>query len=113
MLDLGVPELEPQSAFLIKFVMSFFQTLGMEINDQGFRKGRFNVAPVEAGERLALTTETEEKIRYLRGVCTMHCTESVRTIRWRSGCGYLWDQFIASYLCANLPHSLKVLYSTV
>lgn len=79
--DLGEPTLEPRPAFLTKFLMSFFHTIGMESDGSGSWKCRFNVVPSEGGgERLSPTPDTEEKIPYLRGVFTTtldHIIESI------------------------------------
>jgi hypothetical protein len=64
--DLGEPKLVPQPAFLTKFLMSFFHTLGMEDQEgeslsSGCWVNRFRVV----GDRLDLTEETREKIPYI------------------------------------------------
>jgi hypothetical protein len=70
--DLGEPGLEPRPAFLTKFLMSFFHTLGMESDGGSSWKQRFRVVDCGGGmERLALTEETNEKISYLRDVFTV------------------------------------------
>jgi hypothetical protein len=70
--DLGEPGLEPRPAFLTKFLMSFFHTLGMESDGKKSWKKRFIVVHNSDGEeRLALTSETEEKIPYLLEVFTI------------------------------------------
>jgi hypothetical protein len=94
--DLGAPNLQPTSAFLIKFLMSFFHTLGMEPDGHGQWKNRFTVTTATAidngaeDERLSLTTETRDKIPYLCRVFTItlnhfienifHGNERVRTL---------------------------------
>lgn len=64
--DLGEPKLVPQPAFLTKFLMSFFHTLGMEDKDEKSSSGewvhRFHVV---GGDRLTLTDETKRKIPYI------------------------------------------------
>jgi hypothetical protein len=68
MFDLGEPSLEPRPAFLTKFLMSFFHTLGMECaNPGGTWKNRFDMVygPDDDIERLCVTLETKEKIPYL------------------------------------------------
>ena len=68
MFDLGEPTLEPRPAFLTKFLMSFFHTLGMEcVGPGGTWKNRFDVVhgPDDNIERLSVTLETKEKIPYL------------------------------------------------
>jgi hypothetical protein len=71
--DLGEPGLEPRPAFLTKFLMSFFHTLGMESDCGTSWKQRFHVVDRrdDGNERLALTDETKEKISYLRDVFTI------------------------------------------
>jgi len=58
--DLGEPRFVPKPAFLTKFLMSFFHTLGMEENGSGW-VNRFKVE----GSRIALTSETALKIPYV------------------------------------------------
>ena len=53
--DLGEPSLMPTPAFMTKFLMSFFHTLGMEEDDKGNWVQRFIVVD----DMLALTTETK------------------------------------------------------
>jgi hypothetical protein len=71
MFDLGEPSLEPRPAFLTKFLMSFFHTLGMESNGEGSWKNRFHVVQQDGYEILSLTSETKEKIPYL------HCAFNI------------------------------------
>lgn len=69
--DLGEPGLEPRPAFLTKFLMSFFHTLGMEDDDGGSSwKTRFDVVETDGTKRLSLTAETEEKVPYIENVFT-------------------------------------------
>lgn len=63
--DLGEPGLQTRPAFLTKFLMSFFHTLGMESDGKTSWKIRFCVVQQDGRERLSLTQETEEKIPYL------------------------------------------------
>jgi hypothetical protein len=63
--DLGEPRLEPQPAFLTKFLMSYFHTLGMEgeIGSNGRWVQRFNVIRTESGTILLdLTDETKNML---------------------------------------------------
>ncbi len=55
--DLGEPSLEPIPAFLTKFLMSFFHTLGMEENESGDWIVRFEQ---DDSGKLRLTEETME-----------------------------------------------------
>jgi hypothetical protein len=69
--DLGEPKLVPQPAFLTKFLMSFFHTLGMEDQEgeslsSGFWVNRFRIV----GDRLALTDETCERMPYIYNAYT-------------------------------------------
>lgn len=58
--DMGEPTLMAMPAFLTKFLMSFFHTLGMEEGPDGKWLVRFNVVQGEGGEeRLALSEDTE------------------------------------------------------
>lgn len=64
--DLGEPKLVPQPAFLTKFLMSFFHTLGMEDKDETSSSGEWvNRFRVVGGDRLTLTDETKSKIPYI------------------------------------------------
>ena len=68
MFDLGEPTLEPRPAFLTKFLMSFFHTLGMECDGPGgIWQNRFDIVhcPEDNIDRLSTTLETKEKIPYL------------------------------------------------
>ena len=68
MFDLGEPTLEPRPAFLTKFLMSFFHTLGMETaGPGGIWKNRFDIVhdPDDNIDRLSLTSETKDRIPYL------------------------------------------------
>ena len=56
--DLGEPSLMPVPAFLTKFLMSFFHTLGMDDNGEGSWIKRFVIVE----DRLALTRETKDVI---------------------------------------------------
>jgi len=55
--DLGVPNLEPIPAFLTKFLMSFFHTLGMEEDEKGDWVVRFEQ---DDSGKLRLTKQTLE-----------------------------------------------------
>jgi len=70
--DLGEPGLEPRPAFLTKFLMSFFHTLGMENDGGASWITRFEVVESDddGEQRLALTTETKEKVPYIHAVFT-------------------------------------------
>jgi hypothetical protein len=60
--DLGEPQLVPQPAFLTKFLMSFFHTLGMEEEaDSAGWVRRFDIVD----GKLALTPDTEAAIPYV------------------------------------------------
>lgn len=59
--DLGEPQLVPQPAFLTKFLMSFFHTLGMQEGDDGKWVRRF----VVASGKLSLTEDTRALLPYI------------------------------------------------
>ena len=83
MFDLGEPTLEPRPAFLTKFLMSFFHTLGMESNGPGgVWKNRFEIVqgPDDNIERLSLTLETKEKIPYLVNVFNTTVDHIIKTV---------------------------------
>lgn len=63
--DLGEPSLKPRPAFLTKFLMSFFHTLGMESDTNGSWKNRFVVETENDQARaLSLTPETRKMLDY-------------------------------------------------
>lgn len=78
--DLGEPGLQPRPAFLIKFLMSFFHTLGMEWSSESSTwKVLFEIID-DNDYRLSLSSETKEKIPYLCEVFTVamnHCIDHV------------------------------------
>jgi len=79
--DLGVPDLQPRPAFLTKFLMSFFHTLGMENDGGASWKTRFAVVEVnESDQRLTLTAETKEKIPYIHRVFTTTVDHFIQNI---------------------------------
>ena len=59
--DLGEPSLKPRTAFLTKFLMSFFHTPGMEEDGIGSWKVRFSV---DKKNKLSLTPDTKTMIEY-------------------------------------------------
>ena len=63
--DLGEPSLEPIPAFLTKFLMSFFHTLGMEEDDEGNWVVRFEQD--EESGKLRLTEQTKEVMHIVMG----------------------------------------------
>jgi hypothetical protein len=70
--DLGAPHMMPKPAFLTKFLMSFFHTLGMEEDGLGSWKRRFYVTGEDElyNCKLTVTEETAEKIPYIHRAFT-------------------------------------------
>jgi hypothetical protein len=60
--DLGEPGLQSQPAFLTKFLMSFYHTLGMESDAHGVWYKRFDVAQQGLSFQLQTTAATDEKL---------------------------------------------------
>jgi hypothetical protein len=60
--DLGEPGLQSQPAFLTKFLMSFYHTLGMESDSDGVWYKRFDVVQHGQSLRMKTTAATDEKL---------------------------------------------------
>jgi hypothetical protein len=83
MFDLGEPSLEPRPAFLTKFLMSFFHTLGMEVDGStGIWKNRFAIIRTsdDDTERLSITSETKDKLPYLVNVFNITVDHIIKNV---------------------------------